>query len=92
MLSNRVDPELLSEEETLSMLLNLLSRVSRSQRMSYLLRKNADFKQLIRIKRSQPSINKMSYFQNSKSMVDRKMSYNQENFKQIVKNVGIKNH
>jgi len=52
MLSNRVDPELLSEEDTLSMLLNLLSRVSRSQRMSYLLRKNADFKQLIRTKRS----------------------------------------
>ncbi|CAD8050430.1 unnamed protein product [Paramecium sonneborni] len=90
--TSRIDPELLSEDETLNMLLNLLSRVSKSQRMSYLLKKNADFKQLIRFKRSQPSLNKISILQNSKSVCDRKLSYNQENFKQIVKNVGIKNH
>ncbi|CAD8100428.1 unnamed protein product [Paramecium sonneborni] len=88
--SNRIDPELLSEEETLTILLNLLGRVSKSQRMSYLLKRNADFKLLIRCKRSQPSINKVSILQSSKSMFDRKLSYNHENFKQIVKNVGIK--
>ncbi|CAD8133682.1 unnamed protein product [Paramecium octaurelia] len=91
-LTNRIDPELLSEDDTLNMLLCLLSRVSKSQRMTYLLKKNADFKYLIKLKRSQPSINKISFIQNSKSVCDRKLSYNQENFKQIVKNVGIKNH
>ncbi|CAK87273.1 unnamed protein product (macronuclear) [Paramecium tetraurelia] len=89
--SNRIDPELLSEEETLTVLFSLLGRVSKSQRMSYLLNRNADFKFLIKCKRSQPSMNKISILQNSKSMCDRKLSYNHENFKQIVKNVGIKN-
>ncbi|CAD8106909.1 unnamed protein product [Paramecium sonneborni] len=88
--SNRIDPELLSEEETLTFLLNLLGRVSKSQRMSYLLKRNADFKMLIRCKLSQPSINKVSILQSSKSLFDRKLSYNHENFKQIIKNVGIK--
>lgn len=54
-----VDPELLSEEDTLSMLFSLLSRISKSQRMAKLVKKHADYKKLFEMKRSQPSLAKL---------------------------------
>lgn len=82
-----IDPELLSEEETLQMLFGLLGRISKSQRMARLVRKNTDFKQLLNIKRSQPSINKFSFVQSPKLGIDRKLSFNQENFNRLLKKV-----
>ncbi|CAD8056843.1 unnamed protein product [Paramecium sonneborni] len=83
------DPELLSEEETLTMLLTLLNRVSKSSRMTTILQKNADFKKLIKFKRNQPSINRLSIAQNNKS-VERHLSCNQEYFNKLIKNQVIK--
>ncbi|CAD8144812.1 unnamed protein product [Paramecium pentaurelia] len=83
------DPELLSEDETLTILLSLLNRVSKSFRMTAILQKNADFKKLIKFKRNQPSVNRLSIVQNNKSL-ERQSSCNQEYFNKLIKNQGIK--
>ncbi|CAD8059817.1 unnamed protein product [Paramecium sonneborni] len=83
------NPELLSEEDTLTILLSLLNRVSKSFRMTAILQKNADFKKLFKFKRNQPSLNRLSIAQNNKS-VERQQSCNQEYFNKIAKNQGIK--
>ncbi|CAD8144917.1 unnamed protein product [Paramecium octaurelia] len=83
------DPELLSEDETLGMLLSLLNRVSKSTRMTAILQKNTDFKKLIKFKRNQPSVNRLSIVQNNK-FVERQSSCNQEYFNKLIKNQVIK--
>jgi hypothetical protein len=50
-----MDPELISEEETLAFFLQLLSRVSKSKRMCKLLKKNADFQHIIKASKCETS-------------------------------------
>ncbi|KAM3146843.1 hypothetical protein pb186bvf_000997 [Paramecium bursaria] len=84
----QIDPELLSEDETLGLLLNLLSKISKSQRMIKIVRRNRDFKQFILPqKKSNPSLSTRYFLQSPKQAAEftRKLSFNQENFKYMIK-------
>ncbi|CAD8043286.1 unnamed protein product [Paramecium primaurelia] len=77
-------PELLSEQETVSTLFNLLNRISKSQRMISLLQKNVDFIKLIKFKPLQQSQNRISHVNNIKSQ-ERNSSQNVEKLGKLLK-------